>query len=63
MLGAGDRLARGASKASFVMHDGHLRDERWEKAFGNLNVEKFKQAPNKARQKQQPQQLELPLTN
>lgn len=50
-LGSGDKLARGAVKASYSTTEGGITEDKWAEAFGEFDPEKFKNEPNKSSQR------------
>jgi hypothetical protein len=50
-LGSGDKLARGAVRASYSATDGRVTEDKWAEAFGEFDPEKFKNEPNKSMQR------------
>jgi hypothetical protein len=52
--GSGDKLARGAVRASFMTTEGGIAEDKWAKAFDDFNPEKFKAAPEKSRLRSEP---------
>jgi hypothetical protein len=47
-LGSGDRLARGANRATYSSTEKKVTDEKWAEMFGDYDPEEFKNAPNKS---------------
>jgi hypothetical protein len=47
-VGSGDRLARGAVRATYTTTEGGITDDKWAKAFGDFDPEKFQNEPNKS---------------
>jgi hypothetical protein len=47
-IGAGDKLARGAVRASYSTTEGGVTQDKWAQAFDDYNPEEFKNAPNKS---------------
>ena len=47
-IGSGDRLARGANRATYSSTEKKVTDEKWAEMFGDYNPEEFKNAPNKS---------------
>lgn len=52
--GAGDKLARGAIKASFQTTEGNIKQSAWDKMFKDFDPEKFKREPNKSSVRKNP---------
>ena len=50
-VGSGDKLARGAVRASYSTTEGGVTQDAWSKAFDDFNPEEFKNAPNKSSQR------------
>jgi hypothetical protein len=48
-VGSGDKLARGASRATFSTTEGGVTQDKWAQAFDDYNPEEFKNAPEKTR--------------
>ena len=40
--GAGDKLARGAVKASYLVSENRMTQKKWDDIFGDFDPEKFK---------------------
>ena len=40
--GSGDRLARGQVRASFLVSEEKITEDKWKKAFDDFNPEEFK---------------------
>ena len=49
--GAGDKLARGAVRATYASTEGGVTEDKWAEAFGEFDPEKFKNEPNKSSQR------------
>lgn len=47
-VGSGDRLARGANKASYTTTEGGVSEQKWSDMFSDFNPEEFRSAPNKS---------------
>ena len=47
-LGSGDKLARGAVKASYSTTEGGVTEDKWAEAFGSFDPKKFASEPNKS---------------
>ena len=50
-IGSGDKLARGAVRASYSTTEGGVSDSGWSKAFDDFDPERFKNAPNQSSQR------------
>ncbi len=46
--GSGDKLARGAPRATYTVTESSITDKKWAEAFGDFDVEKFMTEPNKS---------------
>jgi hypothetical protein len=40
--GSGDKLARGAIRATYTTTEGGVTDKKWEEMFGDFDPDKFK---------------------
>jgi len=47
-IGFGDKLARGAARATYSTTEGGITQDKWAEAFGDFDPEKFKNEPNKS---------------
>ena len=47
-IGAGDKLARGAARATYAATEGGLSDKKWNDIFDSYDPEAFRNAPNKS---------------
>jgi hypothetical protein len=47
--GSGDKLARGAVRATYAATEGGITEDKWAQAFGDFDAEKFQSEPNKTR--------------
>jgi len=47
-VGSGDRLARGANRATYSTTEGGITQDKWSAAFDDYNPEEFRSAPNKS---------------
>ncbi len=50
-VGSGDKLARGAVKATYPSTEGGVTAEKWNNIFDTFDPEEFKNAPNKSSQR------------
>ena len=50
-IGYGDKLARGAVKATYPATEGGVSADKWAQAFDDFDAEKFQSEPNKTQQK------------
>jgi hypothetical protein len=50
-IGYGDKLARGAVKATYPATEGGIAADKWAQAFDDFDPEAFKNAPNKTQQR------------
>lgn len=46
--GSGDKLARGAVRATYTVTEGGITEDKWAGAFGDYDPERFKNAPNQS---------------
>jgi hypothetical protein len=46
--GSGDKLARGAVRATYTTTEGRITEDKWANAFDDFDPEKFKNAPNQS---------------
>jgi hypothetical protein len=46
--GAGDKLARGAVRATYASTEGGVTEDKWAEAFGDFDPKKFAAEPNKS---------------
>jgi hypothetical protein len=54
--GSGDKLARGAVRATYAATEGGITEDKWAQAFGDFDAEKFKAAPEKSRLRSEPEE-------
>lgn len=47
-IGSGDKLARGAVRATYSTTEGGVTQDKWAQAFNDYDAEKFKNEPNKS---------------
>lgn len=47
-VGSGDKLARGAARATYSTTEGGITQDKWAQAFDDYNPEEFKNAPNQS---------------
>ena len=48
-IGSGDRLARGAVRATYSSTEGGVTADKWNSIFDDFNPEEFRNAPDKSR--------------
>jgi hypothetical protein len=49
--GSGDKLARGAARATYSTTEGGVTDKKWDDIFEGYDPEAFKNAPNQSSQR------------
>lgn len=59
-VGSGDKLARGAARATYSTTEGGITQDVWSKAFDDYNPEEFKNAPSKSSQRSSDAGLDTP---
>ncbi len=53
-IGFGDKLARGAVRATYASTEGGVSEDKWAEAFGDFDPKKFASEPNRSMQRNEP---------